>query len=161
MQVVSDADIIIHLSRLGRLSLLQSLYTKIVIPEYVKSEILNRDNADIQKAINSFINVVITSNDKAEKIAKKHGIHIGEAHVKTLGKELKSSLFLSNEKKVRKTAKDEGFKVVGTIGIILRSVKKGIIEKSEAYSILKKMKSQHFRIHPDIIEKALMVLKDI
>ncbi|MBI4379152.1 MAG: DUF3368 domain-containing protein [Nitrospinae bacterium] len=137
------------------------MYTKIVIPEYVKSEILNRDNADIQKAINSFINVVITSNDQTDKIAKKHGIHIGEAHVKTLGEELKSSLFLSNEKKVRKTAKDEGFKVVGTIGIILRSVKKGIIEKSEAYSILKKMKSQYFRIHPDIIEKALIVLKDI
>ena len=37
--VVSDSDVIIHLSKLEKLYLLQSLYTEVAVPEYVKSEI--------------------------------------------------------------------------------------------------------------------------
>ncbi len=37
MHVVSDADIIIHLSNLNKLSLLKTLYTEVAIPEYIKS----------------------------------------------------------------------------------------------------------------------------
>ena len=54
MPVVSDADVIIHLSKLRKLSFLQSLYTEVAIPEYVKTEILNKDDADIQNAIDAF-----------------------------------------------------------------------------------------------------------
>ena len=42
--VVSDADVIIHLSKLEKLSLLQTLYTEVAVPEYVKSEILNMES---------------------------------------------------------------------------------------------------------------------
>ncbi len=161
MHVVSDADVIIHLSKLERLSLLQSLYSEVAIPEYIKSEILSKDNENIQNAIDSFLKVFIVSKDKAEEIAKNHDIHFGEAHVKALGEELKSSLFLSNEKKVRQAAKDEGFKVVGTIGIILKAAKLRIIKKSEASSLLEKMRSPDFRIHPDILQKAILAIKEI
>jgi predicted nucleic acid-binding protein len=161
MRAVSDADVIIHLSKLDKLSLLQSLYTEIAIPEYVKSEILSKDSPQIQKAILSFIKIFKISKDKAGNIARKHGIHIGEGHVKALGEELKSSLFLSNERKVRKAAKEEGFAVAGTIGVILRAVKKGLLSKVEAISLLKKMKSQDFRIHPDILQRAINSVEKI
>jgi len=55
MHVVSDADVIIHLSKLERLSLLQSLYTAVAIPDYIKSEISSKHNESIQHAINSFL----------------------------------------------------------------------------------------------------------
>lgn len=158
--VVSDADVIIHLSKLEKLSLLQTLYNEVAIPEYVKSEILNKDNADIENAIKSFLRVFTTDEIAAKAIAQEHGIHIGEAHVKILGEELKASLFLSNERKVRKAAKEEGFFVAGTIGIILKAVKIGVIKKPEAIFLLEKMGSQDFRIHPDILQSAIRVLKD-
>ncbi|MBI4823188.1 MAG: DUF3368 domain-containing protein [Nitrospirae bacterium] len=161
MHAVSDADVIIHLSKLNKLSLLQSLYTEIAIPEYIKLEILSKDNPEIQEAINSFIKVLETSKDKAEAIARKHGIHFGEGHVKALGEKLKASLFLSNERKVRKAAKEEGFVVTGTIGIILRSVKEGLIDKPEAVSLLGKMKAQDFRIHPDVLQEAIDVIQEL
>jgi len=44
IRVVSDADVIIHLSKLEKLSLLQTLYTEVAVPEYVKSEILNMES---------------------------------------------------------------------------------------------------------------------
>jgi predicted nucleic acid-binding protein len=161
MRVVSDADVIIHLSKLKKLSLLKALYSEVSIPEYIKLEILNKDSESIKDAIHSYLKVFNVSKDKAEEIATKHNIHLGEAHVKTLGEELKSSLFLSNERKVRQAAKEEGFKVVGTIGIILKATKMQIIDKSEAYSLFEKMKSPDFRIHPDILQKALLAIKEI
>ena len=39
MRAVSDADVIIHLSKLEKLSLLQSLYTEVAIPDYIKEEL--------------------------------------------------------------------------------------------------------------------------
>jgi len=155
MHVVSDADAIIHLSTLKKLSLLQSLYNEVSIPEYVKSEITGKNNPDIQKALNSFLKVFRTAKDKAGDISQKHGIHIGEAHVKALGEELKAHLFLSNERKVRKAANEEGFSVAGTIGIILKAVKIGLIDRAEAAFLLEKMKSQEFRVHPDILQRAI------
>ena len=107
-------------------------------PEYIKLEITCKNNPDIQKALNSFLKVFRISKAKADNIAQRHGIHVGEAHVKTLGEELKAHLFLSNERKVRKAAKEEGFDVVGTIGIILKAVKKKIIEIPEAILFWKK-----------------------
>jgi predicted nucleic acid-binding protein len=132
MHVVSDADILIHLSKLRKLSLLQSLYKEVAIPDYIKFEILVKEDAEVRKALNAFLKVFTISEDKAQDIAKRHNIHVGEAHVKVLGDKLKATLFLSNERKVRKAAKEEGFAVVGTIGIILKATKNGLISRSEA-----------------------------
>ncbi len=160
MRVVSDADVLIHLSKLKKLSLLQSLYKEVAIPDYVKSEILIKEDTELQKALNSFLKVFTISKDKAEDIAKRHNIHVGEAHVKVLGEKLKAALFLSNERKVRKAAKEEGFAVVGTIGIILKAMKNGLISRPEATSLLEKLKAQDFRIHPDVLQKAIEAIKD-
>jgi uncharacterized protein len=123
MPVVSDADVIIHLSKLRKLSLLRLLYSEIAIPKYVETEITGKANEDIKVALGSFLRVHPTSSENADKIAKRHGIHTGEAHVKALGEKLDAQLFLSNERKVRLAAKEEGFKVAGTIGIILKAAK--------------------------------------
>jgi predicted nucleic acid-binding protein len=161
MLVVSDADVLIHLSKLEKLPILKALYKEVAVPKHVKSEVLVREDTKLQNAFNSFLKVSATSWDKAEKIAKRHHIHTGEAHVKVLGEELRATLFLSNEKKVRKAAKEEGFAVCGTIGIILRAVKKELIDKSEAEALFEKMKAKDFRIHPDILQKAISAIKEI
>jgi len=94
MHVVSDADIIIHLSNLNKLSLLKALYTEVAIPEYIKSEISGKHDESIQGAINSIFKVFHVSKDKADKIVKQHDIHVGEANVKSLGEELNASCTL-------------------------------------------------------------------
>lgn len=132
MPIVSDADIIIHLSKLDKLFMLEFLYKEIAISEYVKNELLDKkfkENNNIEEAIKTFVKVYPVSEQIASQIAKYHKIHIGEVHVKALGEKLKSNYFLSNERKVRNAAKEEGFKVVGTIGVILKANKQGIIKK--------------------------------
>ena len=154
--VVSDADVIIQLSKLGRLHILHSLYTKIAIPEYVKCEIMQKECNDIQRAIGSYLTVHRISNEKAIQFAEKYGIHIGEAHVKILGDILKSNLMLSNERKVRRIARQEGFHVAGTIGIILKAYRTHLINRDDILSILHRMKDDEFWIHPDLIQQAIL-----
>lgn len=50
MRVVSDADVIIHLSKLEKLSFLQSLYKEVAIPEHVKLELLIKEIFEKMKA---------------------------------------------------------------------------------------------------------------
>ncbi|MDP3111716.1 MAG: DUF3368 domain-containing protein [Thermodesulfovibrionales bacterium] len=155
MPVVSDADVIIHLSRLKKLSLLKQLYSEVFIPEYVKNELSYKKDLEIQEALSSFIKPQTVPVSEAEAIARKHGIHMGEAHVKALGEKLRAELFLSNERKVRSAAKEEGFKITGTIGIILKAAVKGMVTKEDAELLLENMKDEDFRIHPELIQQAI------
>jgi predicted nucleic acid-binding protein len=158
MLVVSDADIIIHLAKLGRLKLLRSLYDRVSIPEVVRQEITSRPDRGIDEAIGSFLSVHPGFPEKAEVIAARHGIHHGEAHVKALAESLNAEVFLSNERKVRKAAVDEGFRVAGTIGVILRAARIQVITINEARDLLEMMKSEDYRIHPDLIQEAIKSL---
>ncbi len=158
--VVSDADVLIHLAKLGRLPLLRALYERVSIPEYVGLEITSRYDHGITEAIGSFLIVHPASQEKAAAIASQHGIHIGEANTKALGESLNAELFLSNERKVRKAATEEGFQVAGTIGVILRAAHIKAITMSEAISLLEQMRSEDFRIHPDLIQEAMNSLRE-
>ncbi|CAG0988399.1 hypothetical protein FLAV_02165 [Flavobacteriales bacterium] len=156
---VSDSDVIIHLAKLNELRLIKELYGCSNIPEYVRSEIVHyqyNETGLIEEAIEQKILKVHKTRDKrAREIAKRYGIHIGEGHVKELAERLKAEIFLSNEKKVRNAAKTEGFIVVGTIGVILRSVTQNLLIAKEAIRLLEELKGEEFRIHPDIINKAI------
>jgi predicted nucleic acid-binding protein len=60
---------------------------------------------------------------------------------------------------VRKAAIEEGFRVAGTIGVILRAAYIHVITVSEALSLLDLMKSEDFRIHPDLVQEAINALR--
>lgn len=162
--VVSDSDVIIHLAKLNELKLLNELFGYVNIPRYVESEIVHDQNNEvivIKEAINKgILNVHNTDERKAIKIAKRHGIHIGESHVKELAERVKAKVFLSNEKKVRIAAKSEGFTAVGTIGVILCGVTKNILTKEDAIGLLYILKTKEFRVHPNIVKQAIDLLEE-
>ena len=159
MLVVSDSDVVIHLAKLGKLILIKEQYGSVFIPDFVENEITNGqfdEVIDIREAINDqILKVSQTRSEKAFSLSKKYRIHQGEAHVKELAERLKAEIFLSNERRVRKAAKEEGFVVVGTIGLILRSVADNRMTKKEAKSLLNMLRADEFRIHPHIIDLAV------
>ena len=61
---------------------------------------------------------------------------------------------------MRKAAIEEGFRVAGTIGVILRAAHIQAITMSEALSLLELMQSAEFRIHPDLIQEAINTLRE-
>lgn len=165
MQVVSDVDVIIHLAKLNKLDLIKELYGSIFIPEYVELEMsrCQYDEVDVIKdAIRQkVLKVHRTDEGKARNIAKRYRIHIGEAHVKELAKDLRAEVFLSNERKVRTVAREENFPVAGTIGVILRGANQGYLTKEETMELLNRLKASEFRIHPNIIAQAIDSLQKL
>ena len=164
-RVVSDSDVVIHLAKLNKLDLIKELYECAHIPRYVELEMVRSQYDEvsiIEEAVrHGVLKVYKTDDSKARSIAGRYGIHVGEAHVKVLAEELHTEGFLSNERKVRIAAKKEGFFVAGTIGIILRGVSQGCLTKEEAIKLLKnKLKASEFRIHPNIIDRAIDSLEE-
>jgi len=161
---VSDSDVIIHLAKLNELNLIRKLYEYAYIPRYVELEMVRYQYDEVgiieETVRQGVLKVYETDDGKARSIAGRYGIHVGEAHVKVLAEELHAEIFLSNERKVRIAAKREGFSVAGTIGIILRGANQGCLTKEEAIKLLNKLKASEFRIHPNIIDSAMGLLKE-
>jgi predicted nucleic acid-binding protein len=164
-RVVSDSDLIIHLAKLNKLDLIRELYEYAHIPRYVELEMVRYQYDEvgiIEEAVrHGVLKVYETDDSKARSIAGRYGIHIGEAHVKGLAEELHAEIFLSNERKVRIAAKEEGFFVAGTVGVILRGANQGCLTKEEAIRLLNKLKTSGFRIHPNIISSAIDSLEEL
>ena len=158
-RAVSDSDVVIHLAKLNKLDLIWELYECAHIPRYVELEMVRSQYDEvgiIEEAVrHGVLKVYETDDSKARSIAGRYSIHVGEAHVKELAEELHAEIFLSNERKVRIAAKEEGFSVAGTIGIILRGMDQGCLTKEEAIKLLNKLKASGFRIHPNIIGGAI------
>ena len=74
-----------------------------------------------------------------------------------MAKKYKVNYCITNELKVRKAIKSEGFKVVGTLGIILRAYNLGKLNKENCINILKKIKSnsKEYRFHSKLINISL------
>jgi predicted nucleic acid-binding protein len=162
MIVVSDSTPLIHLAKSGRLDILFSLYNKILITEEVYREvveeglILEKEDAVI---INEHIGKKIQIKNPGSssiQIMRKYYIHQGEAESILLALET-NALLLMNERDGRIAAKSEGINVKGTIGVLFEALKKGVIDKQEALSVLSRFRGDphSFWIEPDIIKGAM------
>ncbi|SNQ59097.1 DUF3368 domain-containing protein [Candidatus Methanoperedens nitratireducens] len=163
MIVVSDSTPLIHLAKVGCMELLFSLYKEVLITKEVYREvveegiILEKDDAGIiQKYVGKSIHVK-SPKSPSDLLVDKYRIHKGEADSIQLAKEIGAQLILMNERDGRNAAKNEGFKVKGSIGILFDALKAGTINEKEVLTILNKFKKnpQVFWIEPDIIKSAI------
>jgi predicted nucleic acid-binding protein len=121
---------------LGALELLRDLYGVVHVPRRVHEEVASgrsREVPAVERAVREgVIEVHATEAAAAVRLARRHGIHAGEAHAKALAESLGARLFLSNERKVRRAAREEGLVPVGTIGVVLRAAAEGAIDRKRA-----------------------------
>jgi uncharacterized protein len=128
--VIVNSTPIIALASIGKTSLFKELYGKIHIPEAVRNEIIVKSGSKAQIAIESsqdWIIVKSIQNIEAKRFFKVQ-LHDGEVEVMILGRELEAEMLIIDDYTARKYAKYLGFKVTGTLGIILKSKEKGFIE---------------------------------
>ncbi|GCC11531.1 hypothetical protein IPdc08_01586 [archaeon] len=162
MKVVNDSTPLIHLAKAGGLGLLQKLYGSIYITKAVyreaveEGELLGEADAPvIKKGVGKWINIGEVTG--SERIARKYGLHLGEATSIALALEQGAGLLLMNEREGRDAAKKESLKIKGTIGVIQEAVKKGVISAEEGTGILRKFKGapQEYWIDPAVIDAAI------
>lgn len=112
VKAVSNATVLIFLSKLNRLDLLWNKYGEILIPAHVKEEILAKNEQGLKDALAKF-------NVRQPKNKRELNIGQGETEAILLCKEEKITDFLSDDKRARSTARMLNLNTIGTIGILL------------------------------------------
>ncbi len=128
--VVVNSTPIIALASIDKISLLKELYGKVQIPEAVRNEIIAKSGSKAQLAVeNSQDWIIIKSiqNIEAKRFFRVQ-LHDGEVEVMILGRELEAELLIIDDYLAREYAKYLGFKVTGTLGLLLKAKENGIIE---------------------------------
>jgi predicted nucleic acid-binding protein len=158
IKAISNAGPIIHLTIIGKLSLLKELFGKIAIPEAVKIEVIEKGKAFgkpdailIEKEIGDWLEIVKNPEIKKE-ISEKSGIHFGELAVILIAKELNLPALI-DDAAARSFAEVMGIEVVGSIGCLIKATKDGLISNSEALLALEQL-SEVMWLNAQVYERA-------
>jgi uncharacterized protein len=153
--VVSDSTVLIGLAKIGKLSLLRQLFSRINIPEEVRKEIAPKGKAKpgSREIRESKWILAKTVKDQTEVNLLLGSLDKGEAEVLVLAKQLKADLILADEEKARKVAAIAGFNVMGILGILLLAKKTGLLE--EIKPSVDELTKKNFRLSDRVIHATL------
>jgi predicted nucleic acid-binding protein len=156
MIIVADAAPLIFLAKINQLSLLAGLYdAEIIIPRVVRNEVLGPETPpDEERLLTGFLsNCQIVALRKSNRFAK--ALSFADNCILTLANEKRADLVLSDDRLLRKTAAIEGFRVIGTIGILIQAVKSELVTQEKSAELLDELVKEHnFRISTRVYEIA-------
>jgi len=166
LPTVSDASPLIWLSKIGKITLLRKLFGEVVIPEEVYREVVERgleeglsDALVVKEGVDEGWIKVSKLNEKEVDLCRRlveHAseIHLGEAQAIVLARE-GDALLLMDESSGRAFAETWGLRVRGTLYVLLRALREGILGKDEAREAILELVEKGFRIDPRLLARIL------
>ena len=159
--VVSDTSLLIHLSRVGRLELLRALYQQILIPPAVWRETVEEGQgrageAEVREAAQAgWIEVRPVANTLLVQLLKE-GLDDGEAEAIALALEAAADLVLLDETQAREKAALVGLRLTGTIGVLIRAKREGLVDTLRP--LLDQLRQKSFWISESLYRSALVAV---
>jgi predicted nucleic acid-binding protein len=152
MIVVADSSPLHYLILINEARLLAQLYSEVVIPEEVLSELTRPGAPSVVSAWLSmppaWLRVVPVS---AEKIATvTESLDLGERAAIALAESLRADLLLIDEAAGRREANRRHIRVTGMIGVLLAAAERGFVDVPNA---LDRLKTTSFYIDEALLEK--------
>ena len=157
--MICNSSILIALSAIGQLDLLRKRCkgTKLVIPTAVWKEVVEEGKG------RSGVQEVATANwIKVEKVKNQDIVRVllaqidyGEAEVIALALEKKADLVLLDEKEAREVAERLGFRILGTVGLLIWAKREGLI-KSVQENLDALREKAGFRLKPELYKQVLI-----
>jgi predicted nucleic acid-binding protein len=152
-KVVSNTTPILSLLKIGKLDLLKDLYKTILVPRAVYREIEAGKERDFYTDLDTLDWVAIERINSPQDRMYLFDLDDGEAETLILAQEQHADLVIIDEKCGRRYARQLGLPVTGTIGILLRAKKQGII--AGIAPLLQELCDKQSWIGADIVKKAL------
>ena len=154
-RVIVNTTPIIVLAEIGKLELLKELYGEITIPTAVYNEVLEKKDAaslQLEKA-SGWIHVEIINSPESYAMYKAK-LHAGEVEVMILAQQdPKADLLIIDDNAAKKTAKFLGLTVTGTMGVLLRAKREGLIDK--VAPLLDKIRENGFYLSEKVVDMVL------
>ena len=124
-KVVSNSSPIIHLAKIGKLSLLREYFNTIMVPESVFKECVaeGKDRKEVEAIKKAeWISVAEVQDKKLVKLLQS-SLDDGESEAIALSLESGADLILLDDSDAREKARIYGLTVTGTLGVLLRAKK--------------------------------------
>ena len=124
-KVVSNSSPIIHLAKIGELSLLREYFNTIMVPESVLKECVaeGKDRKEVEAIKKAeWIRVAEVQDKKLVKLLQS-SLDDGESEAIALSLESGADLILLDDSDAREKARIYGLTVTGTLGVLLRAKK--------------------------------------
>ena len=128
-KVLSNTTPLIALADLNQLDLLHKLYDIVVIPQAVMDEITSEPARSRVSGCDWIL--IEDIGDPSQRNGFTARLHAGEVDTIVLAGEQEADLVIMDDAEAKKTAKDKGLNVIGTMGVLVRAKQKGFLDKVE------------------------------
>ena len=164
MIVVSDTAPLISLLKIDRIDLLERLFGKVLIPKAVFDELTADERFKLeadQIRQRRFVIVKAVQNPESANILKRAtGLDQGESEAIILTDELHADLLLMDEAKGRAVSFQMGFKVMGTIGMLMAAYEENELTAEEVRTCVQDLQRAGRHISQKHYQMLLDRLKD-
>ncbi len=145
-KVIVNTTPLIALADIGHLDLLRKLYTEVMMPSAVDYEIISEPARTLISA-SHWIKIKPIAG-VAKKSSFSSRLHSGEIEVILLAQETEADLLIMDDNAAKKTAKFLGFTVTGTMGVLLRAKREGLI--TEVKPLLERLIEDGLFVSPTV-----------
>ncbi len=142
--VIADTSCLIALTKIGAIHVLGDLYKNVYITKEIERE--------FGEMLPGWIVTATVKNRRYQQLLDLF-LDLGEASAIALALEKDDVLLVLDDLKGRKEAQRLGFRVTGTLGILVKAKQKGLIPELKPY--VDQLKAVGFRISPKIEEAIL------
>lgn len=137
--VVCDAGPLIHLDELNCLGLLKD-FTELIVPEAVWQEVeLHRSGALYSTELTLQRRSCVFPSAEIDTLATLFILHRGEKEALCLAHEIGNTLLLTDDTAARLAARSLGITVHGSIGILVRAIRRHQKTKTEVIELLRNL----------------------
>lgn len=156
-----DSSVLIHLMRIGKLSLLKNYFNKIFITKEVHSEILegNIGVSEFKTACNEWIIVCEIDKRKSSQLGRQEGITQADASILLLAQQNKKIL-ITNDYVLIRSGLSKNITCWWTTTFIINCLKKKKIRKEEAKKILLELINSGMRLNNVVYTHILKEIDD-
>jgi predicted nucleic acid-binding protein len=152
--VIADTGPVNYLLLIGHIEILPVLFEKVILPSAVKDELANPDTPlsvrDWMADPPAWVEVRHTMSPLTDASLRELGA--GETEAITLATELHADLLLMDDRRGVAAALQRGLAVTGTMGLLARAARRGILDLAEAFDRLKRT---NFRYRQDLMDALL------
>jgi len=154
--VVADAGPIIHLDELECLDILAD-FGKVAVPEAVWLEVQRHRPQAMETAKGLFTRrSALTFSPIVKALTPLYSLHAGEQEALHLCAELGDCLLLTDDTAARLAAKNLGTPTHGTLGLLIRAIRRQSRSKSEVLALLRDIPTRStLHIRPSLLEEVI------
>lgn len=166
MGAVADSGPLMWLAEAGRVGLLKALFEEVVVPSEVYREVVSEglrlgfsDALAVEEAVKEgWIKVKALDEEERElslRLAEgAREIHVGEAQAMALARGL-GAVLLMDESCGRALAEALGVETRGTLYVVLRALRLGLLGGSEAKETVTILVAKGMRLDPRLLSRVL------